>query len=70
MDMKNLFNMLCEVPWRKVTGYILYQCDNVKPPETFAASEEMTADMSKTTQGARVLHAVKRATQQWGAWNS
>eukprot|EP00975_Prorocentrum_lima_P064902 12900263-Prorocentrum_lima.AAC.1 len=66
--MKNLFVMLWDVPWMKLTGYIICKCYNVEPAENFASFEEMTAGMCKTGSASRALRALKRemnAHQQW-----
>eukprot|EP00975_Prorocentrum_lima_P068057 12918511-Prorocentrum_lima.AAC.1 len=53
VDMKNHFDMLCYVPWNKLIGYILHQCDNAELAGTFAECEEMIADRCKTSRGSR-----------------
>eukprot|EP00975_Prorocentrum_lima_P008962 1911047-Prorocentrum_lima.AAC.1 len=53
VDTKNHLQTLCEVSLQNRSGYIVYQCSNVKFAETFEEFEQMTIEMIQQREPAR-----------------
>ncbi len=73
-DMRDRFKTLCGIDWKKLTGYIVHQCDQVQPCQTFKEYEDLTLTLAEAYEAAKsVLSATKdnlNTTQHWGAWNA